>query len=382
MNFVSRIPVLALATGLVALGGITSSASADRTDPTNPLVGKRQFMDCAASHIGGSLKYNPWHFARKYRKYETLIRKTAEVPQAKWFAGIQEKPTRQVANYLAGVDNPEWGGSGCATRLDRGERDAYVGDYPIVAIRRLVNGNCAGMRRQGARQYSAWIDAFIRATKRGNTNREMTVILEPDAIGLMAASRSCLTRSQVPGRLRLLADAARRLGGTPGMNVYIDAGSSSWLKRSTVIRYLRKGGVKYVRGFALGSTHFNTTRREIAFGNRVARALGGKHYVINTAENANGALPRSRWGKYGSRATTCNPPNAGLGTQPTTRTGSRYADAFLWISRPGLSSNGKKGNYNCGPERGPTGNVMWLKKLLYEGRQANFKKANWPPLPL
>ena len=90
MNFVSRIPVLALATGLVALGGITSSASADRTDPTNPLVGKRQFMDCAASHIGGSLKYNPWHFARKYRKYETLIRKTAEVPQVKWFAGIQE----------------------------------------------------------------------------------------------------------------------------------------------------------------------------------------------------------------------------------------------------------------------------------------------------
>ncbi len=231
MNFVSRIPVLALATGLVALGGITSSASADRTDPTNPLVGKRQFMDCAASHIGGSLKYNPWHFARKYRKYETLIRKTAEVPQAKWFAGIQEKPTRQVANYLAEVDNPTWGGPGCATRLGGGGRDVgrqerasayaaatsdpYVGDYPIVAIRRLVNGNCAGMRRQGGREYSAWIDAFIRATKRGNTNREMTVILEPDAIGLMAASRSCLKRSQVPGRLRLLADAARRLGTTP-----------------------------------------------------------------------------------------------------------------------------------------------------------------------
>ncbi len=210
----------------------------------------------------------------------------------------------------------------------------------------------------------------------------MTVILEPDAIGLMGARRSCLKRSQVPGRLALLAHAAKRLGETPGMNVYIDAASSSWLKQSTVIDYLRKGGVAYTRGFALGATHFNRTSREIQFGDNVARALGGKHYVINTAENANGSLPKSRWGKYGSRATTCNPPNAGLGAQPTTRTGSPWADAFLWISRPGLSSNGKSGNYNCGPKQGPLGNRMWLDKLLYEGRQANFNKATWPPLPL
>ncbi len=405
MSFgVSRILVAVLAV-LTALACLTSSASADQTDPTNPLVGKRQFMDCGASHDSPAPKYNPWYFARKHSKYESLIRKTAEVPQAKWFAGIQEKPTRHVEKYLAAVDDPRWGGERCNTRLALGRRDAYVGSYPIVAIRRLVNGSCEGMKRQSAAGYKAWIEAFIAQTRltfipdqgqryqywmgkrfsRGTwapIKREMTVILEPDAIGLMGARRSCLKRSQVPGRLALLAYAAKRLGETPGMNVYIDGASSSWLKQSKVIDYLRRGGVAYTRGFALGATHFNRTSREIQFGDNVARALGGKHYVINTAENANGPLPKSRWGKYGSRATTCNPPNAGLGNQPTTRTGSAWADAFLWISRPGLSSNGKSGNYNCGPKQGPLGNTMWLNKLLYEGRQANFTKASWPPLPL
>ena len=138
----------------------------------------------------------------------------------------------------------------------------------------------------------------------------------------------------------------------------------------------------YTRGFALGSTHFNRTHKEIAYGDKVARALGGKHYVVNTAENANGALPKRKWGMYGSKATACNPRNAGLGTQPTTNTPSAYADAYLWISRPGISSNGKRGAPQCGKENGPGGNIFWIDKALWEARQANFSKANWPPLPL
>ncbi len=165
MSFgVSRILVGVLAV-LTALACLTPSASADQTDPTNPLVGKRQFMDCAASHDSSAPKYNPWYFARKHRKYETLIRKTAEVPQAKWFAGIQERPTRHVEKYLAAVDDPQWGGERCNTRLRLGGRDAYVGNYPIVAIRRLVNGSCEGMKRQSAGAYKAWIEAFIAQTR-------------------------------------------------------------------------------------------------------------------------------------------------------------------------------------------------------------------------
>jgi endoglucanase len=216
------------------------------------------------------------------------------------------------------------------------------------------------------------------------SNRQMTIILEPDGLGLMGARRSCLSRSQVPSRLALLSYAAQRLGSTPGMNVYIDAGSSTWLPRGRAIGYLQRAGIEHVRGFALNSTHFNRTSKELRYGDAIARALG-THYVVNTAENANGSLPKRFWGRYGSAATTCNPRNAGLGTRPTTQTGSPYADAFLWISRPGLSSNGKAGNPQCGRAGGPGGNVFYLKHALRLARQANrasFSKSAWPAPPL
>ncbi|MEA2496339.1 MAG: endoglucanase, partial [Thermoleophilaceae bacterium] len=76
----------------------------------------------------------------------------------------------------------------------------------------------------------------------------------------------------------------------------------------------------------------------------------------------------------------CNPKNAGLGTQPTTKTGSPYADALLWISRPGISSNGKNGRSECG--RGPLENVWWEQRALEEAKLANFKQPFWPPRPL
>ncbi len=381
------------------------SAFADRADPTNPLVGKRIFMDCESSHQSSARLYSPWHAVRRYPRHAKLLHKIAEVPAAKWFAGIEELPTRHVERYLASVDDPQWGGPSCNTRLPYGQRDAYVGDYPVVVIRRLVNKNCSGMRRQSVGGYKAWIEAFIRMSQkrfvpdpgerymfwsgkpfpRGKwvpVQREMTIVLEPDAIGLMGSPRSCLKRSEVPGRLALLGWAAKRLAETPGFNVYIDASSSSWLKAGKVIAYLRAANVASTRGFAVASTHFNRTRKEIAFGNKIARALGGKHYVVNTSENANGMLPRHRWGKWGRKAANCNPRNSGLGTQPTTNTASRYADAYLWISHPGLSSNGKRGALQCGKENGPPGNVFWIKKALREARQASFRHANWPPLPL
>ena len=396
-----RVSLLTLAVALAC----APAALAGNADPTNPLVGKRLFMDCEASRQSTAKLYNPWYALRANPQHADQLRKIAQVPTAKWFAGISERPTRHVERYFANVDDPQFGGESCATPLPYGQRDAFVGDYPVVAIRRLVNGNCAGMRRQSAGGYKAWIEEFIRMSRlrfvpdpgkryqywssspypHGRwvpTERQMTIILEPDAIGLMGARRSCLKRSEVPGRLALLGWAAKRLAETPGFNVYLDAGSSSWLSARKTIRYLRKANVAYTRGFALGTTHFNRTSREIAYGNRVARALGGKRFVVNTAENANGALPKRRWGKYGSRATACNPRNAGLGTQPTTRTASPLADAYLWISRPGISSNGKRGNPQCGPENGPTGNTFWIPKALWEAKQAAFAQPNWPPLPL
>jgi hypothetical protein len=65
---------------------------------------------------------------------------------------------------------------------------------------------------------------------------------------------------------------------------------------------------------------------------------------------------------------------------PTTRTASRWADAYLWVSRPGLSSNGKRGHPACG--RGPTDNVWWTQRALEEALRARVPNPAWPPAPL
>lgn len=54
---------------------------------------------------------------------------------------------------------------------------------------------------------------------------------------------------------------------------------------------------------------------------------------------------------------SCHPLFRGTGPQPTTDTGDRLADAFMWISRPGYSS----GSCNGGPRVGD-----WWPKRAFE----------------
>jgi hypothetical protein len=390
----------------------------------NPLAGERQFLDCDGGHHGGSQAYNPWPSLWRAEqsgnaKNAQLLRKVARVPVAKWFAGNSVRPLPGVSleRYLDNVDSPPWGGPSCKTPLE-GERDEYVGDFPVMVIRLLQHEGCSSgydgggpWNRPGAGSaYVKWIEAFVRRVgmrrvvrqeqisppeglpehirerSAGRTRavarlepaeRKGVVIVEPDGLPVMVKGRSCLSPKAERQRIALMRWTLKRLAKLRKISTYIDIGSSSWLPRGEALSMLRKVGVRSVRGFALNTTHFNYTRQELRYGNYLAKRLKVK-YVVNTAENANGTLPEED--RKHKKDFFCNPGNAGLGVQPTTRTGSKHADAFLWISRPGLSSNGHGGVSQCG--RGPTGNVFWLPKALWEARQAQFKQASWPPKPL
>ncbi len=234
----------------------------------------------------------------------------------------------------------------------------------------------------GPFRYEYWAKTRWPGSMFRPTQRHAAVILEPDALGLISSQSHC---SDHRNKLRTLANlryAAQKLGAVPGISTYLDAGSSAWVDALENIRMLRAAGIQYVRGFAINSTHFNATQAELRYGDWMSRYMGGQYrYVINTAENSHGALPKRLWNrKVGSRSMWCNPTNAGLGTPPTTNTGSPYADAFLWISRPGLSSNGKNGKAVCG--RGPLDNVFWKERALKEARRASFAQPSWPPKPM
>jgi endoglucanase len=392
--------------------GIALLVGAPEARAANPLAGQRQFLDCQAATESTAPRYNPWYWFHHYQRNDparaALLGKIAKVPAVKWFAGdgVRPLPTKLVDRYLAKVDSPQLGGRDCRTPLAPGGRDRYIGDYPVIAIRVMVHYGCKGYDGGGAWNdpgpgglYKPWIDAFVKSLGRTwnareryryrdsapypdssfrRINRRAAVIIEPDALPLMGRTSGCLSKRARANRFGLLRHAAQKIGAMPDVAAYIDAGASDWLRTGETVRMLRRAGVEYVRGFALNSTHFERSSSELRFGNRVARKLG-KHFVVNTAENANGPLPRRYW-TAGVKSKWCNPKNAGLGTQPTTRTGSPWADAFLWISRPGISANGKKGNAECG--RGPLENVWWETRALEEARQASFAQPFWPPRPL
>ena len=88
----------------------------------------------------------------------------------------------------------------------------------------------------------------------------------------------------------------------------------------------------------LNATHYDWTSNNIKFGLQVSRLTGGKHFVINTAENGRGPI-HYRLANGRRINVWCNPGLRGLGTPPTTDTSNPMADAYLWINRPGFAQS-------------------------------------------
>ncbi|MCW2754901.1 MAG: Fibronectin, type domain protein [Marmoricola sp.] len=200
--------------------------------------------------------------------------------------------------------------------------------------------------------YRAWYDQLALAI--GSTHA--AIILEPD-LGLAWKG----WRPRV--RFALAAYAARVLGALPHTSVYIDASDADWLHLSQATQQLLLSGVKYVRGFALGATHYSSTAGNIAYGAALVSALAragvpGRHFVVDTADNGRpftwlqfyAAHPHGTFDNANVCASRAQTRCDTLGIPPTTFTASatwgmsttvrreaaRSADAFLWFGRPWL----------------------------------------------
>lgn len=365
-----------------ALPPVAASAA-----PDSPQVGQRQWIDCEIGHMRGAAPYSVWPDLWQAQRAGdaqrvALLERIAHVPQAKWLAGksVRQEPGRIVGRYVQNMVATQWGGPDCQTRYNgrSGAGDPYVGNYPVFAIRQLEHEDCSPSYDGGGPwnrpqdgSYLPWIEKLIEAL--APIDHRATVIVEPDGLPVVNA---CLSPKAAKQRLALMRAVNRRLGSIPNLTTYIDIGSSRWLRKRHAVRLLRRSGVHHIRGFALNTTHFYYTKEQLRYGDALARKLG-KRYVVNTAENGRGGLENAK----NVKDRFCNPVNAGLGPLPTTRTASKHADAYLWISRPGLSSAGHGGQRQC--SRGPGGNVFWLPKAHQEARLAAFEgQPPWPPAPL
>jgi endoglucanase len=280
---------------------------------TNPLRGLRWYVDPVEP---------------AYRSYRTFVRKgrghaaalmwrVAREPRFRWFGRWDRPVRRRVRNYLR-----------CAAAVQPGA-------VPLMVVMRHQGKGCGGGYTGGGaaedRRTRAWYRAFARAV--GGTR--VVIGFEPDSLGTL----DCLA-----------------VGRRPRATIYLEAGASDWESARRTAKQLRYIGIRKVRGFMLNATHHDWTRKNIRHGLAISRRVGGKHFIINTSYNGRGPIhirgrrTRNMW---------CNPPNRGLGISPTTATGRRLIDAYMWVNRPGYSA----GACNGGPL--PVGSWWPERALMY-----------------
>jgi endoglucanase len=258
-------------------------------------------------------------------------------------AALERIATQPTARWFANGDPPQATAAALVAAASAGRSVAELVLYNIPGR------DCHGYSSGGAsndRDYLAWVSQIAA----GIGHHPAIVLLEPDAID--QAADGCLQQGEADSRYRLLSQAVAILKSNPSIHVYLDAGHPGWLPVGRIVGALRRAGVERADGFALNVANFKTTSASIAYGRRIARRLGGRHFVIDTSRNGNGpptnASGIDRW---------CNPPGRALGHAPTTRTGDPLVDAFLWVKYPGASDGA------CRPGEPPAG-TWWASYAL------------------
>jgi endoglucanase len=253
-----------------------------------------------------------------------------------WFSDSEAKNVAQdfIANSTHG--NPALLSQATIFRLDPWEGSA-----------------CSGGSWNAANQqsYKTWVDNFAA----GIGNSRVALIIQPDLPFAECA------HSPVP--LQLVNYAARRFNALPHATVYVDGGARYFPPFNQAVSMLEQAGVRYVRGFSLNTSEYDSTSSELEYGARLVQALakagiGGKHFVLSTAENGVGFLNGDYPGDV-NHPRVCSSQRdklcVTLGIPPTTQVASprwhlsgadaglasRYVDAYVWAGRPWLGDAGQ-----------------------------------------
>jgi endoglucanase len=286
-------------------------AAAKAQNSGNPLEGIEWFVDRE------SPSWLSWqHLSRTGQTAKAdLIWKIAREPRNLWLGGF----TRPNFDFKV------------RSLIERAEAE---GTMPLFTVLRAESTQCndsyqAGGPAEDARTRN-WYDALARVIG----DSRVVIAFEPDSVGTI----SCHAPSRRDDRIKLLRYGVTALSKLPNTTVYIEAGASDWEPAERVARKLRAIGIAKVRGFMLNATHYDWTSANIRYGREISRMTGGKHFVINTAENGRGPVHVRQ--PNGRRTTIwCNPGFRGMGPSPTTDTAHPLVDAYLWINRPGYAQS-------------------------------------------
>ena len=342
------VPVSATATA-------TATATADETSyaartPGNPLAGRPW------GNADGAFDPTVEAWSAASGEERVLLEKVARQPKAAWFGSWRStsRVTDVVRDYVAQVQdgNPETLVQMALFRMEPWGREA-----------------CSRLSTpQEQADYKAWMDAVAL----GIGDAHVAVIQQPDGPKTLCAPKGSKAHS------KLIAYGTKKLSALPHTSVYVEIGAADWPSDDPALsaKIAMRGGVRWARGFALNSTHYDSTERQVLYAERVsrelaARGLPGKTAVVSTAQNGRPFQGNDFFKTHGQVDTCATPPAAGgtcfdhipvctkpkqrkvcvaLGIPPTTevanpawglsakadRAALAYVDAYLWFGRPWL----------------------------------------------
>jgi endoglucanase len=299
-------------------GGAAAAARTPKAPPRpgeNPFAGAAFYVDHQSN---ASRQVENWRATRPGDA--SAIDKIAGQPKADWFGDWNPNIEQAVDQRVTEI--------------------ARAGGLPVMVVYNVPNRDCGQYSRGGAKApgfYKTW----IRGLANGIDDRRAVVVLEPDALPLL---KKCLKPADQQTRIDLVHFAVTTLKANPGTAVYMDAGHSGWIDAPEMAVRLKAAGIDEADGFALNTSNYKSTEEELRYGHELSRLLGGKHFMIDTGRNGNGAPDV----QGDVEAAWCNPDGRALGTPPTNKTGDPLVDAFFWVKPPGESD----GACNHGPRAG------------------------------
>lgn len=267
--------LLALA---VLLGLAVQPAGADPLNPSNPLRDGRSWP-----HSTIATKANPEllnYLGERDATRKRRLGRIALTPRVRWFANCKacnvSDARRIVSSYIADVQRHD---------PDAVAQLAIFGLWPDGEV---VRGKRPKMSWSMTR-YQSW----IRKIAAGIGDARVVIVLEPDLAISANHGADGRTMPDPSPRLRkkMTAWAAKYLSTTlRNETIYIDAGSADWLYVDEAVKLLKGSGIKHVRGFALGATHYDSVADNVAFAAKLSKALAragyrGKRAIIDTADN-------------------------------------------------------------------------------------------------
>ncbi len=302
--------------------------------PANPLVRPWGVYQGLAEHA-----WLPYLSASPDQK--TLLDKIIQRPKSTWFGGWQpdSEIKERVETYieLTTGGDPEVLVQVAIFRMKPWEGDDRVCD-------RLPT-------RAEQASYKNWINGFAAGV--GDTH--MAVVMQPDGPFALCAPGG----SKLPSHL--IRYGVRKLSALANTSVYIDAGAADWNREDpkTALKMLLPAGIRWARGFALNSTHYDSTERQVRYSAAISKALAtrgmpGKYGVINTSSNGRPFKGYKYRGPEFDHAHVCRSAShkrcVTLGIPPTVDVGDprwglsrrdrklaeKYVDAYMWFGRPWL----------------------------------------------